>query len=286
MARLGLLCLVVLALVGSAEAQIGISPARTEFFLDDGPKTHSIRVFNLGTRRVSISVEVNNWELDEENKVRIIPPTEQSLDQWLVINPLRFTLEPGGSQAVRFAARPRLQPEPGEHRALVFFEQIPDDNMPENPDGSRILFRLGTSVIGLVEPVVRDGVIHAVTADRNTISFDIESRGNTHVRLRGQWALWPVALFPGREKTMPIEGLDEDEEATLPDGMTAAGTLSLTPVLPGTRRMVTTSIFAELDPGDYVFDLHGTVGGMDIGRTIELKVLPDEDVETEPPSGE
>ena len=39
----------------------------------------------------------------------------------MIINPVEFTIPAGGEQVVRFAVRPRAQPEPGEHRAMVFF---------------------------------------------------------------------------------------------------------------------------------------------------------------------
>lgn len=287
----------------TAEAQIGVSPPRTEFLLDGPSKTHTIRVFNLGEETVDIAVEVNNWEIDEQNKVVILPPTEQSLDQWLVINPLRFTLESGGSQAVRFAARPRVEPEPGEHRALVYFQQVPVPADPAAPAERQILFRLGTSVIGLAEPIIRDAVIHSVTADAAAISIDVESRGNTHVRLDGQWALWTPALFPGRENTSLIQGLGENEEITLPEGMIAAWPLNTLPVLPGTRRVIATAIGRDLEPGTYILDLHGSVAETDLGRTLEIEVEappenpepaapatdstvegPDSAHETEPPS--
>ena len=280
----GLFCIPATNAVG----QIGVSPPRSEFSLDGPATTHTIRVFNVGDKTVEIGVEVYHWELDEQNKVQIVPPTEQSLDQWMVINPLRFTLEPGGSQAVRFAARPRVKPEPGEHRALVYFQQEPDADMIANPDQPRILFRLGTSVIGLVEPIVREAVVHSVTADSKAVNIDIESRGNTHVRTKGQLALWPVDEFPGHENTGLIEGLGEDEELELPEGMASAWPLNTLPVLPESRRTVTTLVLStNLEPGSYVLDLHGTVADTDIGRVFDIEVVaPPPKSETDTPPGQ
>lgn len=278
---LGLFIVVLMVPANAARAQIGVSPPRTEFHLDGPTKTHTLRVFNLGENSVDIEIEVNNWELDEQNKVVIIPPTEQSLDQWLVINPLRFSLEPGASQAVRFAARPRVEPTPGEHRALIYFQQIPDETVSASPAKPRVLFRLGTSVIGLAEPVIRDAVIHSVSADATEIEIEIESRGNTHVRLDGQWALWNPDSFPGQENTSVIEGLGEDEEITLPKGVIAARPLNTLPVLPGTTRIVRTSIGTELEPGTYVLDMNGVVAGVDLGQSLSIVVAaPPEDPET------
>ncbi len=262
-----------------ALAQIGVSPPRTEFSLDDGRATHTIRVFNVGGETVEVAVEISHWDLDEDNRVRIIPPTEQSLDQWLVVNPLRFTLAPGGAQAVRLAARPRVEPEPGEHRALLYFRQIPPTHEDGSVDGTKVLFRLGTSVIGLAQPVVREAVVHEMTVEASGIRVDIESLGNTHVRLAGQWAVWPAEVYPGREKTGPIEGLETDEEVALPDGVVAARMLSSLPVLPGTRRVIPTGFGLPLEPGAYVVDVHGEVAGVDVGGAFEMTVEPPPDDE-------
>jgi hypothetical protein len=137
-----------------------------------------------------------------------------------------------------------------------------------------VLFRLGTSVIGLAEPVIRDAVIHSVTADATEVEIEIESRGNTHVRLDGQWALWNPESFPGQENTSVIEGLGEDEDFALPEGMIAAWPLNTIPVLPGTRRVVRNAIATELDPGTYLLDLNGTVAGVDLGQTLSIVVAP------------
>lgn len=266
---------VLILTAGQAAAQIGVSPPRTEFSLDGPSKTHTIRVFNLGERTVEIAVKVYHWDLDENNTVRIIPSTEQSLDQWMIINPLSFTLEPGGSQAVRFAARPKVRPEPGEHRAMVFFEQQPDAEMRAAPEQQRVLFNLGTSVIGLAEPVIRDAVVHSFAADPDAIDIEIESRGNTHVRLKGQWALWPADRFPGHDRTGLINGLGDRDDVELPPGMAAAWPLNPLPVLPGTRRIITTRLRTDgLAPGPYVLDIHGTVAGVDIGRTFTIELSP------------
>lgn len=126
-------------------AQVGLSPPKLDITIDESgkPSTHSIRIVNFGKKAVEVQVSVYNWEMDEDSQVRIIPPTDQSLDQWMVINPLRFTLPSEGSQAVRFSVRPKVKPEPGEHRAMIFFEQVPpDDDAPE----IRFVFRLGAAV--------------------------------------------------------------------------------------------------------------------------------------------
>jgi len=74
---------------GAAEvtppAQIAVSPSRFEVEIGSKPTTEAVDVMNLGDEPVSIAVSVVTWDLDEGNQVRIVEPTEQTLDQWMVI---------------------------------------------------------------------------------------------------------------------------------------------------------------------------------------------------------
>ena len=104
--------------------RMGISPDRYQITFDErGGETQSLMVQNLSAEPLTVTLSVSNWDLDENNKVRVIPPTENSIDGWVVINPLRITIPPGTPQTVRWAIMPRLKPEDGEHRAIIFIEE-------------------------------------------------------------------------------------------------------------------------------------------------------------------
>ena len=102
--------LLVFLAVTPAAAQIGVSPPVVEIDLNEPARTRTVRLFNYGNSPVEVQVRVHNWELDEVNRVRILPPTEQSLDQWLVINPLHFTIQPGCPPPEAFPARGTAAP--------------------------------------------------------------------------------------------------------------------------------------------------------------------------------
>ena len=140
--------------------QVGISPTRFELEIGARPTLESFRVVNLGDDPLEIQISVAHWEMDENNQVTVVAPTEQSLDQWMVINPLRFTLPPRQTQAVRFSIRPRVEPEPGEHRAMIYLQQI----LPEGggTPGIRFRFQYGVTVYGYAGEVRRLGKLHAV----------------------------------------------------------------------------------------------------------------------------
>jgi P pilus assembly chaperone PapD len=250
-------------------AQVAVSPSRVELQIGTKPTTESLTLFNYGDQPVAIGVSVVHWDLDEQNNVRIIEPHEQSLDQWLVVNPLRFSVAARSSQTVRFSIRPRVRPEPGEHRAMIYFDQI----LPgESTDKLRIKFRMGVAIYAHAGEIVRTGRLNAVQviSGTNPVSakFDISSEGTSHVRLTGQYAIWPASRYPGFENTATIEALGRPE-AEVPSEVLVAGILPAKPVLPGTRREVLLHTSAELPPGSYVLDVNGEIPGED---TVDLGI--------------
>ena len=273
--------LLALGLASPLAAQLGVSPTRFELSLEGRPSTQSVRVFNFGKRDVNIQVSVVNWDLDEHNKVRHLPPTEQSLDQWIVVNPVRFAIPAGSSQTVRFSIRPKLRPAPGEHRAMIYFQQLPAEK-DETP-GLDVLYRLGLGIYGYVGEITRKAELHSVTVKGRIAWFDITSQGSANVRLQGQYALWPAASYPGTAKTGLIENLGKPE-TVLPAGILEAGALPAgTPVLPGDRRQVPLELHQPLPAGNYVLDLNGTLGDAELNLAVPFTVTaPAEPAPAEP----
>ncbi len=261
----------LLAAAAPIAAQVGLSPPKLDIVIDESgkPSTHSIRIVNFGDQAAEVQVVVYNWDMDDNNQVRILPPTEQSLDQWMVLNPLRFTLPAEGSQTVRFSVRPKVKPEPGEHRAMIFFEQVPpEDKSPE----IRFIFRLGAAVYGQVGELTRIGELHSAEAGDQGASFDVSSAGTANMRWSGQYAIWPAAGYPGAEKTAAIEGLDSPD-TIVPEPILQAGELPPTAVLPGTRRTVKLEFAEALEAGDYVLDLNGALGETEVDMAVPFSAI-------------
>jgi hypothetical protein len=253
-------------------AQVAVSPSRIELQIGSTPATEALTLFNYSEEPIQIGVSVAHWDLDERNNVRIIEPNEQSLDQWLVVNPLRFSVPAKSSQIVRFSIRPRVRPEPGEHRAMIYFDQI----LPEGSPGKlRVKFRVGVAIYAHAGEIVRSGRLNSVRVVSGTnpvtAKFDISSEGLSHVRLAGQFAVWPASRYPGYENTSSIDELGRPE-ATLPPAVLLAGRLPARPVLPGTRREVLLHTSAKLPPGSYVLDLNGEMPGESIDLGIPFSV--------------
>lgn len=231
--------LLVLALavgfMNSAWGQIGISPRTLDVVLDKDGRSHSFKLFNLTDKPFRVSVSVANWTFDQENKVQIIPPTPESLDQWMVINPLKFEIPAGESQTIRVGFRPQQELMEGEYRALVYFDQeLSPDEKPEVKQ-LRSRLRIGAAVYAHVGEVRPAAQLENVRIEGDEVALDIANHGNTHVRLDGQWSVWSAMTYPGAETTTQIVGLGR-EGAVLPTGVVSADYLPRTPVLPGERR--------------------------------------------------
>jgi len=231
---LGLL-VIVYSLLSPVWAQVGISPRTLDVVLDEDGRSHSFRLFNLGKQTYQVKVSVTNWTMDENSEVQLIPSTAESLDQWMIVNPLSFDIPPGESQTVRVGFRPQMALPQGEYRALVYFEQqLPPDDKPDTKQ-LRSLFRLGAAVYVHVGEVVALANIDQVNIVGDQAQVSITNLGNTHVRLDGQWSAWRADAYPGAAITHQIPGLGKND-ILLPEGVVSAGWLPRTPVLPGHTR--------------------------------------------------
>jgi len=253
-------------------AQVAVSPSRFELEIGSKPTTESLTLFNYSDDPMKIQVSVANWDLDDANQIRILEPNEQSLDQWLVINPLQFTVPGKKSQTVRFSIRPRIQPEPGEHRAMIYFDQQLD---PEAASTKvRIKFRLGVAIYGYAGGSHREGNLNSVRvisgADPVLAKFDIASTGSSHVRMIGRYAIWPADDYPGFENTPNTMDSNEPDQP-IPE-VVASGALPSRPVLPGTRREVMLQTTASLPPGAYVLDVNGRMSEQPIDLGIPFNI--------------
>lgn len=246
--------------VGGPLVKFGVSPPIFELSIGARNKPNALRVMNIGKEPITLRVDVFTWELDEDNQLQIVPPTEQSLDQWILINPLQFTVEPEKIQVVRFSIRPKVKPEPGEHRAIIY---ISDATQPKK--GKRnVSGRIGVGVYGYVGEVTRIGKLNAVEIVQKTnpiiANFDISSQGSAHVRMTGQYAIWSVSAYPGIQETTTIPELD-NPQIELPEGIVEAGFLPSVPILPDSRRTIQLRTTSQLPPGEYVLDINGDLSG-------------------------
>jgi len=251
--------------------QIGVAPSMIEVSVGSKPVNESLRLFNLKDKPTKVKVEVYNWTLDANNEVKLLPPSEQSLDQWMLVNPMSFRLEPGKSQVVRLSIRPPVKPAPGEHRAIIYFteEAIEENAVAEEAKPVEILFKLGVGVYANADPVKRAGTLQGMSLGKGgtSLTASIANSGNVHTRLKGTYSIWKKASFPGIGNA--AKAAQESGGAKPAEGLVASGQLNQTPVLPGGTRNIVTQL-PNLPSGSYILAVSGALDEKKIEKTFTL----------------
>ncbi|MHC9511511.1 fimbrial biogenesis chaperone [Kangiella sp. M94] len=247
------------------EPKLAISPSRIEM-TPDKKASESITVLNLGSKPMVVEVNVQNWDFDANNNYRSLPPNEQSLNQWLIINPVRLTIPAKSQQTVRLAVRPRVKPEDGEHRAMVFFRQLTDEGK-----GLNFKFNVGVPIYAYFGEVKREAELLGMDFDPIKLQFvfDIASKGNAYVRPEGVFIAMK-ASEAGSDADI-LKRLDSNKMTVNKLGALASGRLSAKPVFAGTRRQVTSPVpIKELLNEPYVVAIKATVGDQSFAEVYRI----------------
>jgi P pilus assembly chaperone PapD len=175
-------------------ASFQVSPVRFEFPLD-ASFTNFFTVTNNSDKALRVRVYPKFVQIDENGVMVETAESPFDLSSWVVINPRFVSLGPLEKRVVRFSVRaPEKPPAPGEYRAVVFFEELPNPPDPAAPDTGKgttirldLLTRLGATLYGMAgEPKL------AVTAELGSTEFAdghwvhsvvLVNRGNAHVVL-------------------------------------------------------------------------------------------------------
>lgn len=249
------------------EPKLAISPSRIEMS-PDKKATESITVLNLGSTPMQVEVYVQNWDFDANNNYRALPPNEQSLDQWLIINPVRLTIPAKSQQTVRLAVRPRVKPDDGEHRAMVFFRQLNDQGK-----GLNYKFNVGVPIYAYFGEVKRQVDLLGMEFDPIKLQFvfDIASKGNAYVRPEGVFIAMKASEAGSDEEILKRLNLNKLSVDGL--GALASGKLSVKPVFAGTRRQVTSPVpIKEILNESYVVAIKATVGEQTFAEVYRINI--------------
>jgi P pilus assembly chaperone PapD len=261
--------------------RMGISPSKIEIELDEKGASESITVLNVSDKALEIQVTISNWELDDNNKVKVLPPEEHSLDRWIIVNPLRFTIPGGESQTVRFAIRPRAQPQQGEHKAMIYFTEILQNERVEKQN-FRVSFKFGVPIYAYVgKKIIKgrlvDGLLNNAldspvqphNAKQMKAKFRIINDGNVNIRLSGSYAVWRDAEYPGEQLAstwIEEKGEDIGKEMAKP---VLQGQVRLPPIFPGNDRWVD-MLFQTPEPGNYHMLVVGNLAGKTVSQHFEF----------------
>lgn len=270
--RWKLLFLALMLAVSPAFAQIGISPQLLDVRIDGPAAVHSLKLFNFTDEEKHVEVVVHNWTFDAAGEVELIAPTEHSLERWIIINPLRFTIPPKGTQTVRVAIRPGVELPPGEHRGIVYFEEVLPPLPPDQPAGMmRGRFRIGAAVYGQVGEPMRTAELSDIVIAADQLQARLTATGSANTRMTGHYGIWPAATAP-EDPARVLQALVADKAKELPEDMSAFAAINNAPVLPGQQRVVLTPLDQPLAPGRYVLAMVGTLGDgpLAVTRTLEI----------------
>jgi P pilus assembly chaperone PapD len=247
------------------QPQLAISPSRIEFEPDEVRGTQSVTVLNLGAEPMQVEVSVQNWDFDDDNNYRALPPTPQSLDQWLIINPVRLTIPAKGQQTVRMAIRPKAKPEAGEHRAMVFFKQ----QRREGAKGVNVQFNVGVPVYAFFGDVRESATLHSMnySAETQLLSFDISNQGNVYARPQGFFMVVEDSSTEDAELLALLNGKDGEVKGEA----IASGKISSKPVFAGERRTVTHSLpVTEPLPQNYTLVIKANIAGESFEKVYRI----------------
>lgn len=270
-----LIGLVVFGLSSAKALEINVTPPRMDLDITKQTRSNTIKITNFSDKPAEMKAYVRNWIMDEKNQLQDSPSNEQSLDQWIVFTPSRFTVPPRGTQTIRFAIRPKVKLNPGEYRAVIYLEEIPSNN--PNSENIETLGSVGVVIYGNAGEIKRVGTVNSVTVDTkpNAIKaiFDVSNKGNAHIRMGGQYAIWRAGNYPGAKATQTINGAG-NSKAKLPANVVQTGTIELPPVLPNNRRQLVLPLIEKLPPGKYVLDINANLSGMAVDTGIPFTVPP------------
>ncbi|GAB3091825.1 hypothetical protein G8770_04645 [Aestuariicella hydrocarbonica] len=252
-----------------APPQVSLSPSGV--YLDLDKKSSGLfHLTNLGDQPKRVRTRAYNFELDDNSQVKLMPPTPQSLDQWLIVNPREFTIPPKSQQVIRFAVRPPIKPEPGEYRAMLYFEEA--SSVGDAGKGMiKLGFQLGAPIYVRIGELTEKASLtqHQVTVTGQAIELGltIHNQGDLSVGLNGQYVLWPDGRYPGRQAE-PVDTLAAQEGKS----SLVRGNLLGTPILPGSLRTLIQRLPRPSVPGRYLLVLHGTLGTAPLHVELPLNI--------------
>jgi hypothetical protein len=251
-------------------AQIAISPSIQEIRLDQPAQVMSFRLTNFDARAKQVAVSVANWTFDDNGVVRILPSDETSLDRWVIVSPLEFMLAPKSAQTIRVAIRPAVQLAPGEHRAMVYFDELLGARAA-GQKGIRGRFRIGAAIYAYQGEPQRLGQISALEVDARGLRAQLSSEGNAHARLEGFYAIWHADAFPGLAASPFAALATAPAKQAWPAGVAGVAALAALPVLPRGRRPLQVP-FSALPPGKYVLEFRGGMSGVPAPAALPFTV--------------
>jgi hypothetical protein len=180
---------VAVSIVSAQALTIAISPARQELVVEPGQgATALVTVMNDADMEQEISVEVEDWYIDDKGEIFFVPSAslETSASPWIIPQETLFTLAPKTETEFRVNVDvPTDAALAGTYHSVVFFRV--NTPAPENGNvtlgvGARVGLILYVTVAGTEQVNVN---LLDFYQEENELVMVMNNEGNTTVRLSG-----------------------------------------------------------------------------------------------------
>lgn len=214
-----------------------------------------------GQQAARFHSHVEDWWQSEDGKQSFYRPPgtlAHSCGNWITLDPVETTVEPGGVLEVRITAAIPRQVAPGGYWCVLTVDELPDPLADQSAIDMRFVASVSTGIFLYVEPVVRDLRVAAVELSARQARITLRNMGNA-----------PVA-FAGRIEVLSAGGGKPVATANIP-----RLTVLTEPIA---SRVVTVALpdLGALPAGRYLTQIVLDIGlDHDIGVRKEL-VLPDD----------
>ncbi|NLG83178.1 MAG: hypothetical protein GX493_00920 [Firmicutes bacterium] len=220
--------------------ELTVSPVRIELrLLPEKPVEGTVLISSRSDEEVKVRVSVGDWTLRPDGQVEFLPAGQQprSLNRWITVYPLEFTVGRGKGQHVRYRVKPPAEIT-GTYWGMLFFTTVPPTaGGAEKGVSISTASRIAVPIYATTERGgARDGRVTGVKANwvgekgLLKLGATFANLGNTLVRLKGRF---------------------EVKEA-LRDKLVAKVDFEDLAVLPGGTREILAEWTGKLDPGIYV----------------------------------
>lgn len=184
----------------AAHAELMLYPTRV--IIDGRQRGAQVEIVNRGSKPETYRIRIVNRRMSDTGEILVADEAEAKLhfaDEMLVYTPRQVTLQPGGAQTVRIAARRPAGLADGEYRSHLQFDRMADASAASDienigkPEHGEVAIALQALVGASIPVIVRQGVTEAtVTLEElklitsngqgpSTLGFVFRRQGNRSV---------------------------------------------------------------------------------------------------------
>lgn len=266
---------------------ISVSPTLYELQIPRGHSyTDAIRVVNVGKVDITVKVYLSDFDFNENGNIRFLDAGtgQNSLADYLRLNPTSLDLEPGEEKFVRFTIN---MPETvtGECHGLLFFQTLPK-SLKKSAPGKQVMVstRIGAGIYaaakntatpsseipGLFFKQAQTQTTTTQTPDNSSFHFALifHNNGNIHVRPTGK-----VKIINASGKEVTSTSINNNNSSVLRDSYRIfEGDFKNIPTFTdGNYKLV-----AEVDYGKQILETEKPVYLLNFGgiEFFEAKLIP------------